>query len=67
MLAGDLKPVGDGVVELRCHFGPGYRVYVYSEGDLLIVLLMGGDKPSQSRDIAAAQRILKEWKYEHRS
>lgn len=53
---GDCEPVGDGVFELRIHFGPGFRVYFGIVGDQLILLLCGGDKSSQNRDIAAAIR-----------
>lgn len=57
---GDVKPVGEGVSELRIHYGPGYRVYHVRRGDLLIVLLCGGDKSTQSKDIALALRLAKE-------
>nr|WP_273795171.1 type II toxin-antitoxin system RelE/ParE family toxin [Brucella intermedia] len=60
-LPGDVEPIGDGVSELRIHYGPGYRVYFQQRGNLLIVLLCGGDKGSQARDIAAAKRLAKEW------
>jgi putative addiction module killer protein len=56
-LWGDVAPVGDGVSELRIHFGPGYRVYFQRRGDTLVILLCGGDKGSQGRDIAAAKRL----------
>jgi putative addiction module killer protein len=56
---GDVSPVGEGVSELRVHYGPGYRVYFVRRGDELIVLLGGGDKDSQSRDIAAAKKLAK--------
>ncbi|MGD9810025.1 MAG: type II toxin-antitoxin system RelE/ParE family toxin [Sphingobium sp.] len=58
--AGDTKPVGDGVQELRLHFGPGYRIYYMWRDGVLIILLNGGDKGSQSRDIATAKRLAKE-------
>lgn len=58
--AGDSKSVGDGVQELRLHFGPGYRVYYMWQGDVLIILLNGGDKSSQARDIAKAKQLAKE-------
>ena len=57
---GDSKPVGDGVQELRLHFGPGYRIYYMWQGDVLIILLNGGDKNSQSRDIAKARLLARE-------
>jgi len=59
--AGDAEPVGRGVSELRIHYGPGYRVYFQRRGDTIIVLLCGGDKASQARDIKTALRLAKEW------
>ncbi len=57
---GDCKSVGGGVEELRIDFGPGYRVYYGREGSLAVVLLGGGSKKSQARDIVTAQRRWKE-------
>jgi putative addiction module killer protein len=53
-ILGDTTPVGDGVSELRLHFGPGYRIYYIINDDVLILLLCGGDKSSQKRDIKKA-------------
>jgi putative addiction module killer protein len=59
-LSGDVEPVGEGVSEARVHWGPGYRLYFVRKGEALIILLCGGDKSSQSRDIARAKRLAKE-------
>ena len=53
-LAGDAKAVGGGVTELRIHYGPGYRVYLHRRGNVLVILLCGGDKSSQAKDIRRA-------------
>lgn len=57
---GDWKRVGDDVSEMRVDFGPGYRLYFTRRGSVLIVVLAGGDKSTQARDIKRAQRILKQ-------
>src|SRR5271170_5943719 len=59
--AGDVVPVGEGVSELRIHYGPGYRVYFQKRGHTVIVLLCGGDKGSQARDIKEAKRLADDW------
>ncbi len=61
-LPGDVAPIGHGVSELRIHFGPGYRVYFYQQDDTLVILLCGGDKSTQVRDIDIAHQVLKEWR-----
>ena len=55
--AGDVKPVGEGVSELRIDYGPGYRVYFTKRGRDLVILLAGGDKSTQATDIKAALRL----------
>jgi putative addiction module killer protein len=58
--AGDAKPVGEGVTEMRIDYGPGYRVYFVQRGRALVVLLAGGDKSTQGRDIAKATKLLRQ-------
>jgi putative addiction module killer protein len=57
---GDVKSLGGGLHELRIMFGPGYRIYFTFEDDVLVILLNGGDKGSQKRDIAAAREMIEE-------
>jgi putative addiction module killer protein len=58
---GDVKPVGEGVSELRINFGPGYRIYLQQRGSQLVLLLAGGDKKTQEADIAKAKTLAKDW------
>jgi len=64
-IAGDVAPVGEGVSELRIHYGPGYRVYFQRRGLEIIVLLCGGDKQSQQRDIKAAKELAANWRQDN--
>jgi putative addiction module killer protein len=59
---GDCKPVGDGVWEIRIDHGAGYRVYYAQAGTKLVLLLVGGDKRTQTADIATAQRYWTDWR-----
>ena len=59
--AGDARPVGGGLFEMRVHHGPGYRLYFLREGTT-VVLLCGGDKGSQQRDIERAGRLAMDWR-----
>jgi len=59
--AGDVEPVGQGISELRIHYGPGYRIYFHKRGDTIIVLLCGDDKNTQAKDIKVAKRLAAEW------
>ena len=57
---GDCRPVGDGVSEMRIHYGPGYRVYFVQRGTVLVILLAGGDKDTQENDIIAALELARQ-------
>lgn len=59
---GDVKPVGEGISEMRIDYGPGYRVYYLKRGPVVVVLLCGGDKRSQDKDIVMAKAIAAQWK-----
>jgi putative addiction module killer protein len=58
---GDAAPVGEAISELRIHYGPGYRIYFHQRGNTLVILLCGGDKGTQARDIRMAKRLVDEW------
>ncbi|MFZ0266488.1 type II toxin-antitoxin system RelE/ParE family toxin [Caulobacter sp.] len=56
-LMGDVRPIGEGISEARVHYGPGFRIYFVRRGDMLIVVLCGGDKRTQDRDIEKAKAL----------
>lgn len=60
--AGDVKPLGRGISELRIHYGPGYRIYFQRRGDVIVILLCGGDKSTQAKDIRTAKLLAAEWR-----
>ena len=60
-LAGDVSPIGLGLSELRVHYGPGYRVYFKKQNKEIIILLCGGNKKTQHRDIEIAKQLAQEW------
>ena len=59
-LLGDIRPVGEGISELRIHHGPGYRIYLRQSGDSFVLLLCGGNKDDQARDIKRAKQLAQE-------
>lgn len=59
---GDVRPVGKGLSELRVDVGPGYRVYYLQDGDILTLLLCGGDKSTQHKDIEKAHELAQQWR-----
>ena len=64
-LSGDVQPVGEGISELRIHHGPGYRIYFQKRGAAILVLLCGGDKSSQTKDIKTARLLAAQWSEDH--
>lgn len=58
---GDVKPIGEGLSEMRIDYGPGYRVYFMERSNFLVILLCGGDKSTQQKDIAKAHEIAAAW------
>lgn len=58
---GDIEPVGDGISELRIHYGPGYRVYLKRAGKVLLLILCGGDKSTQEKNILKAKSLAKKY------
>ena len=66
-LLGDVEPVGEGVSEMREFFGPGWRMYYIEQGDVLIIMLGGGSKATQSRDIKRAKELARTLRYDEES
>jgi putative addiction module killer protein len=62
--AGDVRPVGQGISELQIDHGPGFRVYFQKRGKTILILLCGGDKSTQAKDIQTAKRLAAEWSEE---
>ncbi|GGX42763.1 type II toxin-antitoxin system RelE/ParE family toxin [Saccharospirillum salsuginis] len=62
---GDVKPVGEGVSEIRLHYGPGYRIYYFQDGEAIYVVACVGDKATQSKDVRRAKEIKRTWKLLH--
>jgi putative addiction module killer protein len=62
--AGDVRPVGQGISELRIDYGPGFRIYFQKRGSTLLILLCGGNKSTQAKDIRTAKRLTAEWSEE---
>lgn len=60
--AGDVQPIGEGLSEMRIDYGPGYRVYYLQQSKVLVLLLCGGDKRTQQKDIVKAREIATQWK-----
>ena len=58
---GDAQPVGEGVSEMRIHYGPGYRVYYKQKGDKIVILLLAGTKKRQSEDVELAKQIARDY------
>lgn len=59
---GDAQPVGEGVSEARIHYGPGYRLYFLRRGNVMLVMLAGGNKSSQASDIKHAKKLADDWR-----
>lgn len=62
---GDVNTLGDGLFEMRLHAGPGYRIYFIRDGSTVVVLLCGGTKGSQARDIFKAKHLAHQWRRHH--